>query len=195
MQRLILHQTEFLNGKFTKFFYMAYTPGMTINLYTQTATKTVTNTVAETSALGTGVGNQTISGGFMVAGRSIRISGGGVYSTPIAASSVIIKVKLGSTVIATVTTSALVSNASNKAYQFTCLISCQSAGSSGSVIVDGYINYASTSNRIFDDLNNAGNATTIDTTVPQLLDVTVQWDTNTTTRSLTTTVAIFEQIN
>lgn len=167
-------------------------------LFTQTADKTVTNTVTETTILGTGVGSVTLPANFFVAGKTIRLRIGGIYSTPAASTpSLVIKVKYGSTVVATVTTSALVAGASSLEFDTGVDITCRSTGSSGTVMVHGDIEYATgaAGTVLVDPLNNAGATTTINTTTSNALDVTVTWDAATSTRSVKSTVCTVEVLN
>lgn len=167
-------------------------------LFTQTADKSISNTVAETSIFGTGIGSTSLPTNFFTVGKTIRLLIGGVYSTPIATTpSVLIKVKLGSVVIASVTTTGLLSGASNLMFNGECILTCRSVGVSGSVIIHGSIEYstgvAGTIN--VDPLNNAGASTTIDTTASNLLDVTITWDAQTTTRIVKSTITTVEVLN
>lgn len=168
------------------------------SLFTQTADKTVTNTVAETSIVGTGVGSLTLPANFFTVGRTIRLRIGGIYSTPaIATPSVVVKVKYGSTVIATKTTTSLLSGASALEFDGEILITCRSTGATGTVMCHGDIEYATgvAGTIAVDPLNNGGATTTIDTTASSLLDVTVTWDTNTTTRIVTSIACTAETLN
>lgn len=174
------------------------TASSTSALFNQTASQTVSNTVNETSLVGSGVGSLTLAANYLVAGRILRLRMGGVYSTPIASTpSIVVKIKYGSTILATVTTSGLLSGASNLEFDGQVLIICRTTGASGSVVTHGDIQYATGVGGTIsvDSLNNAGAATTIDTTSSNALDVTVTWDTNTSTRSVTSTVCTCEVLN
>ena len=167
-------------------------------IFTQTADKTVTNTVSETTIIGTGVGTLTLPANFFVAGKTIRLRIGGIYSTPaLSTPSVVINIKYGSTVLATVTTTGLLAGASALKFEGEVLITCRTTGATGTVMTHGDIEYstgvAGTVN--IDTLNNGGAATTIDTTASSLLDVTVTWDTATTTRIATSIVTTVEVVN
>lgn len=171
-------------------------------LFVQTADKTISNTVTETSIVGTGVGNlvttMTLPANYLISGKTLRIKAGGVYSTPaIVSSSVLINIKIGGTVIATVTTTALLTSASNLKYEGELLITCRSTGQTGSVITHGDIEYAIglAGQVAIDSLNNNGNTTTIDTTIDNLIDITIQWDSATTTRILKNITFLMERLN
>lgn len=167
-------------------------------LFVQTADKTVTNTVTETSIIGTGVGSLTIASASWAVGKVIRLRIGGVYSTPASfpSASVTINVKIGSTVIATVTTTSLLSTAANLEFDGEILITCRVTGASGSVVCHGDIEYSTgiTGTIAVDPLNNAGAATTVDISASRLIDVTATWDVATTTRIAKSTSCIAESL-
>lgn len=157
-------------------------------LHSNNSAVTITNTTTETTVF---TASTTLGTNFFASGKVIRIKGGGIYSTPLAAS-LAIKVKLGSTVIGTVTTTAIGNSATNLGFQFESELVCYTTGATGTIQADGHFNYATASTRVFDDINNAGNAVTVDTTATQVLDVTVQWDGASTTRSIKITNAVIE---
>lgn len=164
-------------------------------IFTGTADAVVTNTTTETSAIGTGTGSKTILANSLFAGRTIRIEGGGVYSAAaIAPGNLTVNVKFGSTVIATVVLGSILSAASTLGFQFDCDIVCRTIGATGTLMTSGSIDYASSTlgARLFGDLNNGGVVTTVDTTVNQVLDVTVTWQTASTSNILKTTYTTVE---
>lgn len=164
-------------------------------IFTQTADKTITNTTSETSAIGTGVGTLTLLANTLVAGSTIHIDGGGVYSAAaITPGNLTIKIKLGSTVIATCVLGALVSGATTLAYNFDAVLVFRSIGASGTVLCHGELDYNSGLGRNFGDLTNNGAVTTIDTTVDQILDVSVTWQTASVSNIVKNTFAIVEQV-
>lgn len=168
-------------------------------IFTQTADKTVSNTVTETSVVGTGVGyGLTLPANFFIIGKTVRLRIGGIYSTPaLATPSVTVKVKYGTVVLASVTTSSLLSGAANLEFDGEIDITCRSTGGSGTVAMHGDIEYATgvAGTIAVDPLNNVGAVKTIDTTAASLLDVTVTWDTATSTRIATSTVCTVEVLN
>lgn len=167
-------------------------------LFTQTADKTVSNTVTETSIIGTGTGSLTLPANFFTTGKTIRLRVGGIYSTPaLSTPSVVIKLKYGSTTIATVTTTGLLAGASALKFEGEAVITCRSTGASGTVMVHGDVEYAiGVAGQIaIDTLNNGGATTTVDTTASSLLDITVTWDSATSTRIVTSTASIFDSLN
>lgn len=149
-------------------------------IFTATADATITNTTSELSGLGTGIGTKTLTANSTVIGRTIRIEGSGVYSAAVVSPGTLtIKIKLGSTVLASTVLGAIVSGASNLGFQFEADFTFRTIGGSGTVVTAGSINYASNAlgARLFGDLNNSGSSATVDTTVDQAIDVTVTWQT------------------
>lgn len=163
-------------------------------LFMGTADKTVTNTTTETSGIPTGVGSTSLQADWWEVGKSLRLKAYGVYSTPaITGGTVTIKVKLGSTVIATVATSSLLIGASSAAFHFEVTITCRSVGASGSVICGGAVDYeVASAARVFDNLDNDGATTTVDTTTAAAVDVTITWDTASVSKIVKTTLATME---
>lgn len=167
-------------------------------LFMATADKTVTNTVTETSLVGTGSGSMTIAANYLTVGKTLRLRIGGIYSTPaLATPSIVVKVKFASTVVATVTTSSLLTGASALEFDGEVLITCRTTGGTGTVAIHGDIEYATgiTGTIAVDPLNNGGATKTIDTTASSLLDITVTWDTATSTRIVKSTVVTLEALN
>lgn len=162
-------------------------------VYMATASKTVGNTSAETTGLGTGTGlyasgaTVTIPANVLKAGMNVVGTGGGVYTTPaISVGNVTVRMKVGGTTVASAVISALVGGITNGAFQFDSVIAVQAAGSSGSAVAVGTVNFATAAGgRLFFDLTNGGSPVTVDTTVSNVVDVTVQWATASTDRTAT----------
>lgn len=158
-----------------------------------TASTTIANSSVETTAIPTGVGTLSLPANFFSAGTVIRLKGGGIFSTLITPGNLTVKMKLGSTTIASVVISNLLAAASNNAFDFEGTIICRSTGAGGTVMATGFITYdTGTLLRGVGALNNAGGATTVDTTAVQTIDVTVQWQTANASNSITTTIATVE---
>lgn len=166
-------------------------------IFTQTADKTVASSTSETSIVGTGVGGLTLPANFFVAGKTIRVTMSGVYSTvAVTGDTVTVKIKYGSTVLASKATTALVTGGTNLAWFSDVLITCRSTGASGSVQVSGGVRYQIASSAIIEDeLNNAVATTTLDTTASGLLDVTVTHSGNSASNSVKSLVGSFEVLN
>lgn len=161
-------------------------------LFMQTADQTITGTTTETTIFGTGIGSKTMAANTLTIGKVINIIVSGVFTTPVAAGNLTIRVKFGSTTIATGTISTLINSATNAGIQFNVTITTRTTGASGTVVVDGSVGYDTTGvlTRNFVALNNAGATSTIDTTASQVIDVTAQYATGTGNTLKTTTATI-----
>lgn len=171
---------------------------MPLTLFTQTADKAVTNTVTETSIVGTGTGSLTLPASFFVVGRTMKLIMSGVYSTvAVTGDTVTIKVKYGSTVIATVATTSLLAGASSLYWESELLITCRSTGASGTVMTSGAVRYQiTTAGGVAQDiLNNGAATTTIDTTASSLFDITVTHSAANASNSVKSIVGTFEVVN
>lgn len=166
-------------------------------LFTQTADKTVTNTTTETSLIGTGVGMLTLPANFFDIGRTIRVTMAGVYSTvAVTGDTVTIKVKYGSTVIATKATTALVTGGTNLAWEAEALITCRSTGTSGTVQIGGGLTYQiAAATAVYDELNNGVATSTLNTTTSNLLDITVTHSSASASNTVKSLVTSFEILN
>lgn len=166
-------------------------------LFTQTADATVTNTVTETSIIGSGVGTLTLPANFFVAGKTIRVTMSGVYSTvAVTGDTVTIKVKYGTTVLASKATTALVTGGTNLFWASEVLITCRTAGASGAVQVSGGVIYQiAGSATVEDELNNGASTTTLDTTASGLFDVTITHSAQSASNTVKSLVGTFEVIN
>lgn len=167
-------------------------------IFTASASKTITNSTAATSAVPTGIGTLTLPANFWQVGKTLRIRGGGVFSTAtLTPGSFAVSVKHGTVTLVTATVSSILSNLSSAGFTFEEVITCQTTGSSGTLIATGGFSYSTGLNlsRNFVDLTNNGTATTINTTTPQLLDIIGQWGSASTSNILTTTNVIAEVFN
>lgn len=152
---------------------------------------TITNTAASTTVFNTTTWlNRTYAANTLTGGKQICIDIRGVYTAPLT-SNVIIRMVMGTgtatTTLAQIQTSAL-ANVTNQGFDGNGCYTIRTAGSSGTVRADGHVTYSigSAISPIVDFLKGGA---TIDTTVAQTLDVTVQWDTNNVNRSITITQA------
>lgn len=166
-------------------------------LFTQTADKSVTNTTTETSIVGTGVGGLTLPANFFVAGKTIRITIAGVYSTvAVTGDTVTVKVKYGSTVLTSKATTALVTGGTNLAWEAEVLITCRTTGATGTVQLGGGLTYQiAGAVAVYDELNNGVATTTLDTTASSLLDITVTHSAANASNTVKSLVSSFEVLN
>lgn len=160
--------------------------------FSQTETVTVTGTTSETTLIGNGTGSLTIPSEAWAVGKNYRVIIHGVYSTTSSSpANINIRLKFGSTVIATSGTIFLSSNKSNVPFTLQSTITCRSTGSSGTIYTFGQIFRDGNTNVI----NNGTSASTINTTTSQTLNATVQLSENTVGNSVSTYVVILDPIN
>lgn len=157
-------------------------------VFTQTASVTVANTAAETSLVGSGVGSVTLPANFFTIGKVLRVNGWGYHSAA-ANPSIEIKIKLGSTIILD-TTSVASNNSTNQEIRFESNIVCRTTGASGTVIGQGRYEELT---HLDVPMVNTGTAT-IDTTASQVIDVTAQWSTASSSDSITVTNLTIEYL-
>ena len=145
-------------------------------LYAQTVQSATINTAPEQSIIGTGVGSLSIpANGFTVGdsfhgklGGLINATGGGGRSE------IIVRVKAGATILATTGIFDL-DNATNQGWELELDFTIATIGATGSISTNGNFAYTKDNNRavygyIFQDVQ------TIDTTVTNTLDITVEWN-------------------
>lgn len=169
-----------------------------VSLFASTAIQTVAATVTETTIIGSGSGSLTLPANYLAAGRMLRFSVRGLYSTPtLSVGSVLVKIKLGGTTLASGTANALVATATNLGYEGTALITCQTVGASGTAIIMGGLTYAVGNNiaPLVLAINNGTSTTTIDTTGTLVFDCTVTWSNNTAGNSVSSLNCLLEGLN
>jgi hypothetical protein len=144
-------------------------------LYSQSASGTVSNTAAETTLIGAGVGSTTLPANFFVAGRTVRLSLKGVLSTT-GTPTLLLNVKLGSTVIIASATVTLPSSITNRAFVLEIDITCRVAGASGTFIGEGSLILDNSTTPYIIGFAGIGTVT-VDTTAAQALDLTATFGT------------------
>ncbi len=148
--------------------------------YTQTTAVTVGNTVAETSIL---TSTYTVPSNFFTAGRNLSLRFYGYHSAALAPT-IRIRVKLGSVVV--LDTGAVVSATSTNAYfEIKGEITCITTGVSGTVYGQGYYSEAGGLANGSPMVNTV--AATVDTTVNEVLDITVEWGAASPSNTITCT--------
>jgi hypothetical protein len=167
-----------------------------LSLFTNYLTTTVANTITETTVLPSGVGSLTIPIGII--GKQFRAVMGGVYSTtPVTAGNLTVNIYYGGTIIATGTITGFAAGSTNFAINSILKISTITVGASGSVQVDGFLNYSVGNNlaRLTIDLNNTGNAVTVNNSVAQNYDMKVIWSAASPSDIIKTTQFSLESLN
>jgi hypothetical protein len=137
-------------------------------------TQLVSNTTAEASILPpSATGSRTIPANWLMQGRTIRIILNGVYTQPLVAGTMTIRVKVGGTTIASGTTGSLLSLATAAGFRLSTTFTAPSAGTAVALLAGGTMDYqASAFTRQFLDVPSSG--ATIDTTKTNDIDVSIQ---------------------
>lgn len=152
-------------------------------IFMATADKVITNTVTETTAFTDPI---SIPANFLEPKTNIRINGGGLYSVPLLTiGNLTIKTKIGGQTIASSVISTLVGAVTDGGFDFECVLVVRSVGVSGSIISLKGINFSTTAGgRLFADLVSTS-PITVDTTQSLAVDVTLQWQVASLSRSIT----------
>lgn len=141
-------------------------------IFSQTNSVTVTNTTTETSLFGTGGGIKTLPIGFFNVGRTIRIKLLGFRSR--SSGNETYRIYIGG--VAVFTTGAILLGAgSNDGIDLECAITLRSTGVTGTAIGAGRI--INWSNGNLTPFVTITTPFTINTTISNTIDVTVQWGT------------------
>lgn len=158
-----------------------------IPLFVSLATTTLSNSTTEATLIGTGNGSLTIPANYLVPGRVIRILFKGLYSTPtlLGIATLTTRLKLAGTTVSSGSISSLLASASNTPYDGEILITCRTSGTSGTIIIGGFIgfNTGSTSHS-YVEVNSGGSIVTVNTTSGITVDLTGQYSSATTGNSI-----------
>lgn len=148
-------------------------PAGTSVFFAQTATVTVANTVTETTLIGAGVGSLVIPANTMRVGQTFS----GIAMGPHSATgnpTIQLRVYLNSVVI--LDTGVVTSgNSAGAAWEFRGQATVRSTGAGGTIAADGFYIEAAGGTNLFGMVSTT--PVTIDTTVDQTLNFTVQWGT------------------
>ena len=163
------------------------------SIYAATASGAVSNTTTETTLLSTVAGTKTLPTNFFsAAGSTARITVCGTI-TNTGTPTLDLKLKYGSTVIASTGATTLVNITGTGNFTATFIVTCRSTGASGTVQASGLLTYfstATTPNLVqFADQN-----TTINTTTSNAIDLTATWGTASASNTATGTISVVEII-
>lgn len=162
-------------------------------IFSSTADKGVTNSTTETSVIGTGDGTLTLPVNTLIAGRVIRITVSGIFSDDaVTPGTVTVAAKLGATTVATTGAQTPAAGVANGGWKAVIIISCRTAGSSGTVMAHG--SFENQGSALAENnwwMLNTG-TTTINTEATQAIDVTWDWGTADADNSTTGQIALVE---
>lgn len=163
-------------------------------LFSGTANQVVSNTTSEMSLMPTGMGQKIIPANTLVQGTTARLIIAGVYSGALVPTTALFKFKINGNVVASGTASALLASASNQGFSYRQTMTCRAAGTTGSLVTVGTMQYANgLMTRANVDLNNIAGYT-IDTTVDNTLDLSVTWGALSSSNSMTAVTATLEYL-
>lgn len=163
----------------------------TRTLFTQTANGTCANTVSETSISSTGIGTLVIPANFFVAGKTIKFSARGFYSTS-GTPTLNLKFKFGSSVVVTTGTITAIAGSSS-GFEFEGMITCRTTGGSGTVIGQGKAALlTSSASQNLPCVSTA--TTTVNTTSNQTVTATAQWGTASASNTISLTNFVMEVV-
>lgn len=157
------------------------------SLFTSTAHRTQANTAAEVTIVGTGAGSLTLPTNFHdQAGSSLEVRAAGYYSntgTP----TITFKIKYGSNILGSTGAVTTTTGATDWQWWFDGLATFRTVGASGTVIVQGRLLIQTGTNTIsiYPMLQTA--TVTVNTTVTQAVDLTIQWGTASTSNTISGT--------
>jgi hypothetical protein len=162
-------------------------------IFVATATATVANTTTEGTLIGSGVGNLTLPALSLTPGKSVRLMAKGLLSTAAVPGNLTIAFKLGITGIVTTGAFAVTAALTDLLWEVEVLMTCRSAGASGTVFAQGVFRYfAAALGNIQGAEMVATTTTTIDTTATQVIDATADWATADAGNSIRGTNALVE---
>lgn len=171
-------------------------PATVYGLYAQTANSTpITGTNAELSLIGTGVGTLSVPANGFFGGGSFRADFGGVLSTG-NNQTVRIRLKTGSVILADSGVQTI-SNVSNGIWSFSINFTIRATGVAGvaSIVTLGKFHYTKTVNGTVEGFSfNTVNNTTFDTTVPNTLNVTAQFGSNSASNNIYSDIFVLNKI-
>ena len=170
----------------------SFMPGV---LFTATASATVANTGTETSILGTGVGTKTLAASTLIAGKTVRVTVRGHYSTKAAVAGTLdIKVKAGAVTLFSTGAQTMTDNQTTQGFEVYGSFTCRTTGGSGTVFGQGQTRYSAALIPTIAGMVTTATVT-VDTTASNAIDVTATWGTADAGNTITGTNVILELLN
>lgn len=159
-----------------------------VNLFSQTASVTIANTTSETTLTGTGVGSMTIPANLLLVGEMFELTAWGYYTTrPVVTGNLTLRVKAGSTTLASIVQSAIAPNLGTSQWHIEAIMTIRASGVSGSIMTQacGQCQVSSSSTIPVIAVNTS--PTSVDLSAGLVLDLTAQWGTADASNSITLT--------
>lgn len=182
--------------KYTTLDSIIYAPGNTYGLFAQTANSTtISGTTSELSLIGPGIGTLSVPANGFNIGDSFRADFGGLLSSK-NNDTIRIRVKANSAILADSGVQTM-QTATDDVWEFSINFTVRALGAAGvaSIVALGVFHTTKQSNGApqgfaFNTINN----TTFDTTVPNTLDVTAQFSSNSGLNSIYTDTFVLNKI-
>lgn len=170
-------------------FVSGFTQSLNTTMFVQTADKNINTSVVETTLFGTGIGTLTLPADALTISKTLRLTMRGFFSRT--SGNITIRFKLGgTTIVATATASS--GAGANDGFEIVVDLTTRTIGAGGSVIAQGR----------FTNLNTGGilemvsvATTAINTTIAQIIDLTLQFsisNAGNTITSTNTTIEVFD---
>lgn len=159
-------------------------------IYVSTSTGVVQASTSEGSIIGsTGIGSVDLPIDFFAEGVVLRVTARGYYSSLDGTDNLNLRIKLEGTLLIA-TGNFTPPTAANRYWEISALVTCRSAGATGTVFPNGRLSY--------DDGAGEGmvvtSAVTIDTTASLTFELTAQWDTSDADNSVSCTNLVLEKL-
>lgn len=153
----------------------------------------VSNTIVESTILGSGIGTLSVQPNSFSIGDSFHVKVGGGLSA-LNTSTLTIKVKLGSAILGTDTIT-FPNGVTSKPWEFTCDFTILELGVAGvgNLHSNGFFRF-NVSSDILGGGFSTSNSTTFDTTILNTLDITVEWDSASTSNSISSSICTLNKI-
>ena len=163
--------------------------------FVQTQSVTIIGTTAVTTILGSGVGSLTLPANyFSAAGSMLHIHFSGIITTAaITPGTLVWMVKFGSTVLSASSTANLPNTLSNAGFNYDGVLVARTVGVTGTIqALTGPILSTAAAPPNVTSLStfNSDSTATVDTTAPQVVDITAQFSSSTTNAMTVTTVIL-----
>ena len=172
-------------------------PATNYGLYAQTSNSVpVTATIVEGSLIGAGVGTLSVPANGFFVGASFRADFGGLLSAK-NNDKLRIRVKTSTGVILADSGDQTMQTANNDVFQFSINFTIRSTGAPGvaSIVSLGVFHTTKQSNNSQTGFaTNFVNSTTFDTTIPNTLEVTAQWSSNSALNSIYSDIFVLNKI-
>jgi hypothetical protein len=166
-------------------------------MYTLTGDATITTPTTSASLIAgrTGVGSNSLEGGLMRAGRTLRVRAIGRYSTSATPPNIQIDLKFGSTVVATTGMITPYVSVVTKTFSIEATATCRAYGGAGVGSIQGEGQLMIGSNSTVNAYSMYQAPTSIDLTATQALDLLVTYSANTAGNSIAITSLVIEVLN